>query len=240
MFLCFFELSSVFFCWTDSDVRQTDNTFPKYVFYVFYVSWDAKSCLQERPKLMLTSSPVGARLQTPNQILLAAARLTLVNCASSYSMAFASSSFCCTLTNISHLCSSGRQLLRGLHGFVPPCLIQFFWLFLGYSCHLLGVSSFSISFFPSINLVLVLGVHTREPTQFFVWFRLLDASIGGVGLSLVHRALPKLMLTSSPVIIQCSRSKKSALFGKSGAQSALETQFLAYPFLTFCSARKTT
>ncbi len=64
-----------------------------------------------------------ARLQTPNQILPAAACVTLVNCASSYFTALALSSFCHTLTNISHLCSSGRQLLWGLHGFVPPCLI---------------------------------------------------------------------------------------------------------------------
>jgi hypothetical protein len=27
MFLCFFELASVFFCWQDSDVRQTDILF---------------------------------------------------------------------------------------------------------------------------------------------------------------------------------------------------------------------
>jgi hypothetical protein len=41
-------------------------------------------------------------------------------------------------------------------------------------------------------------------------------------------------------IIQCSGSKKSALLGKSGAQSTPETQFLAYCFLIFCSARETT
>ncbi len=39
--------------------------------------------------------------------------------------------------------------------------------------------------------------------------------------------------------IQHSSSKKSALLSKSGARSAPETQFLAYCFLFFCSARET-
>ncbi len=64
-----------------------------------------------------------ARLWTPNQILPAAACVTLTNCGSSYFTALATSSFCRTLTNTSHLCSSGCQLLRGLHGFVPSCLV---------------------------------------------------------------------------------------------------------------------
>ncbi len=35
MFLCFFELSSVFFCWTDSDVRRSDIYFSKVCFLCF-------------------------------------------------------------------------------------------------------------------------------------------------------------------------------------------------------------
>ena len=41
-------------------------------------------------------------------------------------------------------------------------------------------------------------------------------------------------------IIQHSRSKKSALLGKCREWSATETKFLAYPFIIFCSACKTT
>ena len=53
----------------------------------------------------------------------AAARVALSAGVSSYFTALASSSFCQNLTTISHLCSAGRQLLRGLHGFVPSGII---------------------------------------------------------------------------------------------------------------------
>jgi hypothetical protein len=58
-----------------------------------------------------------ACLRNPNQLIPVVARVTLTNCVSQYFTALASSSFCQMLMNISHLCSSGRQLLRGLHGF---------------------------------------------------------------------------------------------------------------------------
>jgi hypothetical protein len=35
MFLCFFDLSSILFCWTDSDVRQTDIYFSEVCFLCF-------------------------------------------------------------------------------------------------------------------------------------------------------------------------------------------------------------
>jgi hypothetical protein len=63
------------------------------------------------------------KLQTPNQLIPVAARVSLTNGISSYFTALASSSFCRLLTNISHLCSAGRQLLCSLHGFLPSHLI---------------------------------------------------------------------------------------------------------------------
>ncbi len=59
----------------------------------------------------------------PTFIVPAAARLALSAGISSYFTALASSSFCRNLTTIYHLCSAGRQILRGLHGFVPSGLI---------------------------------------------------------------------------------------------------------------------
>jgi hypothetical protein len=64
-----------------------------------------------------------AQLQNPTQLVPAAACVTLTNSVSQYFMALASSSFRRTLTNISHLCSLGCQLLWGLHGCVPSHLI---------------------------------------------------------------------------------------------------------------------
>ena len=59
----------------------------------------------------------------PTSLVPAAARVALSAGVSSYFTALASSSFCRNLTTISHLCSAGRQLLRGLHGFVPSGII---------------------------------------------------------------------------------------------------------------------
>ncbi len=39
MFLCFFELASVFFCWQDADVRQTDVYFFEVCFLCFLCIW---------------------------------------------------------------------------------------------------------------------------------------------------------------------------------------------------------
>jgi hypothetical protein len=64
-----------------------------------------------------------ARQLLPKSLLPAAARVALTAGVSSYFTALASSSFCRNLTTISHLCSAGRQLLRNLHGFVPPGII---------------------------------------------------------------------------------------------------------------------
>ena len=59
----------------------------------------------------------------PKSLVPAAARVALSAGVSSYFTALASSSFCRNLTTISHLCSAGCQLLRGLHGFVPSGII---------------------------------------------------------------------------------------------------------------------
>ena len=64
-----------------------------------------------------------ARLLLPTSLVPAAARVVLSAGVSSYFTALASSSFCQNLTTISHICSAGRQLLHGLHGFVPSGLI---------------------------------------------------------------------------------------------------------------------
>ena len=64
-----------------------------------------------------------ARQLLPTSIVPAAARVALSAGISSFFTALASSSFCRNLTTISHLCSAGRQILRGLHGFVPSGLI---------------------------------------------------------------------------------------------------------------------
>jgi hypothetical protein len=59
----------------------------------------------------------------PKQVVPSAAKAMLMVHPSSYFSALASSSFWCTLTAISHLCSAGCQLLRTFHGYVPPHLI---------------------------------------------------------------------------------------------------------------------
>ena len=59
----------------------------------------------------------------PTSLVPAAAQVALSADVYSYFTALASSSFCQNLTTISHLCSAGRQLLRGLHGFVPSGII---------------------------------------------------------------------------------------------------------------------
>ena len=64
-----------------------------------------------------------ARQLLPKSLVPAAARVALSASVSSYFTALASSSFCRNLTTISHLCSAGRQLLHGLHGFVPSGII---------------------------------------------------------------------------------------------------------------------
>jgi hypothetical protein len=64
-----------------------------------------------------------ARQLLPTSLVPAAARVALSAGVSSYFTALASSSFCRNITTISHLCSAGRQLLRGLHGFVPSSII---------------------------------------------------------------------------------------------------------------------
>jgi hypothetical protein len=67
-----------------------------------------------------------ARQLLPTSLVPAAARVALSAGVSSYFTALASSSFCRNITTISHLCSAGRQLLRGLHGFVPSSIIWHF------------------------------------------------------------------------------------------------------------------
>jgi hypothetical protein len=64
-----------------------------------------------------------ARQLLPTSLVPAAARVALSAGVSSYFTALASSSFCQNITMISHLCSAGRQLLRGLHGFATSGII---------------------------------------------------------------------------------------------------------------------
>jgi hypothetical protein len=48
--------------------------------------------------------------------------MTIASGMSSYLSALAAITFCRTVTAMSHLSSAGRQLLCGLHGFIPPNL----------------------------------------------------------------------------------------------------------------------
>ena len=63
------------------------------------------------------------RQSAPLPMIPAAAHAVLAAGPLSYFSALASSSFCRSLSAISHLSSAGRQLLRGLHGFVPSGFI---------------------------------------------------------------------------------------------------------------------
>ena len=64
-----------------------------------------------------------ARQQSPSSDTPAAARVFVSSAESPYLQVLASSSFFRTVSNISHLSSAGRQLLRRAHGFVPSCLV---------------------------------------------------------------------------------------------------------------------
>jgi hypothetical protein len=99
-----------------------------------------------------------ASQRSPTFITPAAARVSACGGSSGYLSALGSSSFFRTLENISHLCSAGRHLLRWAHGFVPAHIPE----------------TFFVMFHPKI--------FPWESTFFF----LLDARMGGVGLSLVH------------------------------------------------------
>jgi hypothetical protein len=61
--------------------------------------------------------------QSPKQFIPSAAKAMSTVHPSSYFSALVSSSFCCTFTASSHLCSAGRQLLWNFQGYVPPHLL---------------------------------------------------------------------------------------------------------------------
>jgi hypothetical protein len=61
--------------------------------------------------------------RSPNSVSPFAAWATLASGASLYLSALAANTFCRSATSVSHLCSAGRQLVQGLHGFVPPDLV---------------------------------------------------------------------------------------------------------------------
>ena len=60
------------------------------------------------------------RQRSPNTVTPSAAWVSLALGASSYFSALAANTFCRSASAVSHLSSAGRQLLRGLHGFIPP------------------------------------------------------------------------------------------------------------------------
>ena len=64
-----------------------------------------------------------ARQRSPNLVAPSAAWVSLASCASSYLSALASNTFCRSASSVSQLCSAGRQLIRGLYGFIPPDLV---------------------------------------------------------------------------------------------------------------------
>jgi hypothetical protein len=104
-----------------------------------------------------------ATQRSPNMISPAAAHGCTSGSSSGYFTALSSFSFFCSLTNIFHLCSAGRYLLCCTHGFV-------FFLT-------------SFEYLLSLSLLLVV-LSLRNPLASS--FLLMDARIGGVGLSLVH------------------------------------------------------
>jgi hypothetical protein len=61
-----------------------------------------------------------ASQRSPYMVSPAAERVCASGGSSGYFSALLSSSFFCSLENISHLCSAGHHLLRQTHGFVPP------------------------------------------------------------------------------------------------------------------------
>jgi hypothetical protein len=54
-----------------------------------------------------------------------AAWVSMVSGASSYFLALTANNFCWSVTAVSHLSSTGHQVLCGLHGFIPPNLVRF-------------------------------------------------------------------------------------------------------------------
>jgi hypothetical protein len=70
---------------------------------------------------------------SPTRLLPTAVQASLSNGFFSYFTALASSPFCRTLTNISHLSSAGQHLLCSLHGLVPSGVLWstfFFWVWI--------------------------------------------------------------------------------------------------------------
>jgi hypothetical protein len=60
------------------------------------------------------------RQRSSNSVAPSAAWVSLTSSASSYLSALMANTFCWSASSVSHLCSAGRQLIRTLHGFVPP------------------------------------------------------------------------------------------------------------------------
>ena len=63
------------------------------------------------------------RQRSPNTVAPSAAWVSLASGASSYFSALVSNTFCRSASAVSHLSSAGRQLIRSLHGFIPPALL---------------------------------------------------------------------------------------------------------------------
>jgi hypothetical protein len=63
------------------------------------------------------------QLSGSNSVALSAAWVSLASGTSSYLSALAANIFCRSASSVAHLCSAGRQLIRGLHGFIPPDLV---------------------------------------------------------------------------------------------------------------------
>jgi hypothetical protein len=63
-----------------------------------------------------------AHQQSKRSVALSATWVTIASGTSSYLSALAANTSCRTVTAVSHLSSAGRQLLCGLHCFIPPNL----------------------------------------------------------------------------------------------------------------------
>jgi len=72
---------------------------------------------------LLTVHHARQQCPSPNTIAPSAALVSLTSGVSCYFSALASNTFCRTTAAVSHLSSTGRQLIRTLYGFVPPVLL---------------------------------------------------------------------------------------------------------------------
>ena len=127
------------------------------------------------------------RQQSQHSVAPSAGWVTLALGASSYLSVLAAKTFCRSTTSVSHLCSAGRQLLWGLHGFVSPDLVWFNGVpFAALTLVVFGLSPVG----PGLALVFP-SLSSRESTQFCFFQRCSfwthGWGVSGLSIVLEHR-----------------------------------------------------